>query len=120
MTERQLNELLEIFLSRSQSVVEEYLIRMGDQIREIGEMIPSSINRLVQLKRMNANLDAIKKELARLAEISAEDLLRIFEAAQETDARFVAKQFGNEFRKSILENEILKQSRVSRFQSFKV
>ena len=109
MTERQLNELLEIFLSRSQSVVEEYLIRMGDQIREIGEMIPSSINRLVQLKRMNANLDAIKKELARLAEISAEDLLRIFEAAQETDARFMAKQFGNEFRKSILENEILKQ-----------
>lgn len=108
-TEAQLNELLAIFLERSQSVVEEYLIRMGEQIQEIGELIPSSVNRLVQLKRMNANLDAIKKEIARLAEISAEDLQRVFEAAQETDARFVAASFGNEFRKSILENTALKQ-----------
>lgn len=102
MTERQLNELLAIFLSRTQSVVEEYLIRMGEQIQEIGELIPSAINRLVQLQRMNANLDAIKREIARLAEISAEDLMRIFEAAMEADARFVAKTFGNEFKPSIL------------------
>lgn len=109
LTEAQLNELLAIFLERSQSVVEEYLIRMGDQIREIGELIPSSINRLVQLKKMNANLDAIKREIARLAEISAEDLQRVFEAAQETDARFVAATFGNTFQPSILENAALKQ-----------
>lgn len=109
LTEKQLNELLAIFLERSQSVVEEYLIRMGDQIREIGELIPSSVNRLIQLKKMNANLDAIKREIARLAEISAEDLQRVFEKAQETDARFVAKTFGNEFRSGILENPALKQ-----------
>lgn len=109
LSEAQLNELLAIFLERSQSVVEEYLIRMGDQIREIGELIPSSINRLVQLKKMNANLDAVKREIARLAEISAEDLQRVFEAAQETDARFVAATFGNAFRPSILENQALKQ-----------
>lgn len=109
LSEAQLNELLAIFLERSQSVVEEYLIRMGDQIREIGELTPSSINRLVQLKKMNANMDAIKREIARLAEISAEDLQRVFEKAQETDARFVAKTFGNEFRSSILENPALKQ-----------
>lgn len=109
LPEAQLNELLAIFLERSQSVVEEYLIRMGDQIREIGELIPSSVNRLVQLKRMNANLDAVKREIARLAEISMEDLQRVFEAAQETDARFIAATFGNEFRPSIMENTELKQ-----------
>lgn len=109
MTEKQLNELLAIFLSRTQSVVEEYLIRMGEQIQEIGELIPSEINRLVQLQRMNANLDAIKKEIARLAEISAEDLMRIFEAAMESDARFVASTFGNEFKPSILQKPELQR-----------
>ena len=116
MTEEQLQALLDIFLNRSQSVVEEYLIRMADQIREIGELIPSSINRLVQLKRMNANLDAIKKEIARLAEISAEDLMRIFEAAAETDARFVAESFGNEFRGTIMGNPILKQAIMAQLE----
>lgn len=116
LTEKQLNELLAIFLERSQGVVEEYLIRMGDQIREIGELIPSSVNRLVQLKRMNANLDAVKREIARLAEVSMEDLQRVFEKAQETDARFVAKTFGNEFRPSILENTALKQMLEAQFR----
>lgn len=102
MTEAQLNKLLEIFLERTQGVVEEYLIRMGEQIQEIGQLIPSEINRLVQLEKMNANLDAIKKEIARLAEISAEDLAKVFEAAMESDARFVADKFGNEYKKSII------------------
>ena len=109
LDENSLEELLEIFLERTQGVVEEYLIRMGDQIREIGELIPGSVNRLVQLKKMNANLDAVKREIARLAEISTEDLQRVFEAAAKNDARFVADRFGNEFRESILENEPLKR-----------
>lgn len=109
LTDRQLEELLEIFLTRSQSVVEEYLIRMGEQIREIGELIPSSVNRLVQLKRMGANLDAIKREIARLAEISADDLMRVLEAAAESDARFVAAEFGNAYNKSILASPGIRQ-----------
>ena len=109
LTERQLEALLEIFLTRSQSVVEEYLIRMGEQIREIGELIPSSVNRLVQLKRVGANLDAIKREIARLAEISADDLMRVLEAAAESDARFVAGKFGNEYKKSILASPGIRQ-----------
>lgn len=109
LTDRQLEELLEIFLTRSQSVVEEYLIRMGEQIREIGELIPSSVNRLVHLKRMGANLDAIKREIARLAEISADDLMRVLEAAAESDARFVAAEFGNAYNKSILASPGIRQ-----------
>lgn len=109
LSEKQLNDLLAIFLKRTQSVVEEYLIRMGEQIQDIGKLIPSSINRLVQLKRMNANLDAIKREIARLAEISMEDLEKIFAAAAESDARFVAEKFGNEYKTPILENYALQQ-----------
>ena len=109
ISERQLEEILEIFLRRAQSVTEEYLIRMGEQIKEIGELIPSAVNRLVQLKRMNANLDAVKREIARLAEISAGDLEKIFEKAMEADARFVASTFGNEYKPSILQNPALMQ-----------
>ena len=109
LTDMQLEELLEIFLIRSQSVVEEYLIRMGEQIRQIGELIPSSVNRLVHLKRVGANLDAIKREIARLAEISADDLMRVLEAAAESDARFVAAEFGNAYNKSILASPGIRQ-----------
>ena len=114
-SEEQLDALLEIFLERAQSVNEEYLIRMGEQIRDINQLIPSSVNRLVQLKRMNANLNAVKREIARLAEISEADLEKIFEKAAETDARFVAKTFGNEYKPSILENEALKQMLIAQF-----
>ena len=112
-SEEQLDALLEIFLERAQNVNEEYLIRMGEQIRDINQLIPSSVNRLVQLKRMNANLNAVKREIARLAEISEADLEKIFEKAAETDARFVAKTFGNEYKPSILENEALKQMLIA-------
>ena len=109
LSEKQLNELLTIFLERMQSITEEYLIRMGEHIQDIGQLIPSDINRLVQLKRLNANMDAIKREVSRLAEISAADLEKIFAAAAELDARFVAKEFGNEFKVSILESEHIQQ-----------
>ena len=109
LSDHQLERLLEIFLQRTQSVTEEYLIRMGEQIKDIGELIPSSVNRLVQLKRMNANLNAVKREIARLAEISEKDLEKVFEKAMETDARFSAQTFGNEYKPSILNNPALVQ-----------
>lgn len=116
LTEQQLEDILKIFLKRAQSVNEEYLIAMGDHIREIRELIPSDINRLVQLKRMNANLDAAKKEIARIAEISADDLAKAFAAAAELDVRFVADTFDNVFRISISENVALQQILKAQFE----
>lgn len=116
LTEQQLEDILKIFLERAQSVNEEYLIAMGDHLREIGELIPSDINRLVQMKRMNANLDAAKKEIARIAEISAEDLAKAFAAAAELDARFVAESFNNESRISVANNAAIRQILTAQFE----
>lgn len=102
MTEEMLEALLQIFLERGQNIVDEYLIRMGQQIQEIGELIPSEVNRLVQLQKMNANLDAIKKDIALLAERSVADVEEIFVAAAEVDARFVAQNFGTAYNAAIL------------------
>lgn len=109
-SEAQLNEMLAVFLARCQAVNEEYIIAMADQIMEIGQLIPSSVNRLVQYQRMNANLDGIKREIARLADISIPDLEKIFETAARLDMRFAAETFGNEFRPSIMQMPGLKQA----------
>lgn len=108
-SDRKLEQILNVFLRRARRINEEYLIKMGDQIKEIGELIPSSVNRLVQLQRMHANLDAVKREIARLAEISEKELEQVLEKAMESDARFVAYTFGNAFKPSILKNPALAQ-----------
>lgn len=108
-SDRKLEEILDVFLRRVRRVNEEYLIKMGEQIKEIGELIPSSINRLVQMQRMNANLDAAKREIARIAEIGEKELEKVLEKAMESDARFVAATFGNAFKPSILKNPALVQ-----------
>ena len=94
MTDSQIDALLEIFQARMQKVVDEYLKRMGQQVREIGEIIPSDQTRLVQLKKMDANLAYIQREIAYAADASIEDVARIFEAIAQENARFAEAYFG--------------------------
>ncbi len=94
MTDKQIDALIEIFQQRIQKVVDEYLTRMGQQIREIGEIIPSAQTRLVQLKKLGANIEYIQREIAYAADASIEDVARIFEAIAEDNARFAEAYFG--------------------------
>ena len=94
MTDSQIDALIEIFQARMQKVVDEYLTRMGQQVREIGEIIPSDQTRLVQLKKMDANIAYIQREIAYAADASIEDVARIFEAIAEENARFAEAYFG--------------------------
>ena len=64
MTDRQLDEIIKIFQERMQKVVDEHLKRMGQQVREIGEIIPSDQTRLVQMKKLDANIAYIQREIA--------------------------------------------------------
>ena len=94
MTDSQIDALLEIFQARMQKVVDEYLKRMGQQVREIGEIIPSDQTRLVQLKKLDANIAYIQREIAYAADASIEDVARIFEAIAQENARFAEAYFG--------------------------
>ena len=94
MTDSQIDALIEIFQARMQKVVDEYLKRMGKQVREIGEIIPSDQTRLVQLKKLDANIAYIQREIAYAADVSIEDVARIFEAIAEDNARFAEAYFG--------------------------
>lgn len=94
MTDSQIDALIEIFQARMQKVVDEYLKRMGQQVREIGEIIPSDQTRLVQLKKLDANIAYIQREIAYAAEASIEDVARIFEAIAAENVRFAEAYFG--------------------------
>ena len=94
MTDSQIDALIEIFQKRMQKVVDEYLTRMGQQVREIGEIIPSAQTRLVQLKKLGVNIEYIQREIAYAADASIEDVARIFEAIAEDNARFADAYFG--------------------------
>lgn len=94
MSDIPIDALIEIFQARMQKVVDEYLKRMGQQVREIGEIIPSDQTRLVQMKKLDANIAYIQREIAYAADASIEDVARIFEAIAAENVRFAEAYFG--------------------------
>lgn len=113
MTDSQIDALIEIFQARMQKVADEYLKRMGQQVREIGEIIPSDQTRLVQLKKMDANLAYIQREIAYAADASIEDIARIFEAIAQENARFAAAFFGEGLREETMMQSVRAQLKVT-------
>lgn len=93
LSERQLRELLKVFDERYQSIVEEYLQRMGEHLRDIGRLTDTDVHRLKQLKRMNANVEAIKKKIAKAAAASVEDVERVFRHIAESNLDFANTMF---------------------------
>lgn len=113
MSDIPIDALLEIFQARMQKVADEYFKRMGRQVREIGEIIPSDQTRLVQLKKMDANIAYIQREIAYAADASIEDIARIFEAIAQENARFAAAFFGEGLREETLMQSVRAQLKVT-------
>lgn len=96
LSERQLEQLLKVFEERMQDVTDEYIRRMGKHIRDIGELTETDVHRLRQLKRVNANVEAIKRRIAQAAESSIADIEEVFRAAAESDAAFAQSIFAED------------------------
>lgn len=111
MTDSQIDALIEIFQARMQKVADEYLKRIGQQVRDIGEIIPSDQTRLVQMKKLDANIAYIQREIAYAADASIEDVARIFEAIAQENARFAEAYFGE-----AVSTETLMQSVRAQFE----
>lgn len=93
LSERQLEELLKVFQQRAQAVTNEYLKRMGEHLKAIGGLKPSDVHRLIELKRMNANIEEVKRELARIAAVMIEDVETVFRDVAASDERFAREIF---------------------------
>lgn len=93
LSERQLEALLKVFEARTQAVTEQYLTLMGEHLRDIGRLSDTDVHRLIQLKRMNANIETIKREIARAAGVMLEDVEEVFRQVAADDERFAREIF---------------------------
>ena len=93
LSERQLQGLLKVFEERMQDVVDEYIRRMGEHLKDIGTLTETDVHRLKQLKRVNANVEAIKKKIAKAADASVQDIEQVFRAVAESDQAFMQEMF---------------------------
>lgn len=109
LSERQLEAILEVFRHRAQAVTEEYLIRMGQHLRDIGTLAPSDINRLIELKRMNYNMEQIKRQIAGAANVPLPEVEKVFRQVAESDLRFASKVFATDHTPRIKDNPALER-----------
>lgn len=121
LSERQLEAILQVFQHRAQAVTEEYLIRMGQHLRDIGTLSASDVNRLLEMKRLNYNMEQIKRQIAAAATMPISDVETAFEAVAESDLRFAYHVFGSDHTPAIKANapleRILKaQARITQQQ----
>lgn len=109
LSERQLQALLQVFDARMQKVVDEYLTEMGEHLKDIGQLLPSDVNRLTELKRVNTNVDHIKQVIARAAGQSVQDIERVFAAVAASDYDFMAKYYREARQLPIRQNKTIQR-----------
>lgn len=91
LTDEQIAEALALIDSRYQKVVQKYLQKVGTTINRIGELNSSSVNLLIQLRRMGVDVSTIERELQKATRMTKQDIRTLFRKAAEegiADARF--------------------------------
>lgn len=97
LSERQLEVLLSQFEARMQKVTNDYLTAMGEHLRDIGKLSETDVHRLTELKRVGVNARRIQQEIAKAADISVDDLDKVFRAVAESNSRFAAEWFAESY-----------------------
>ena len=97
LSERQLEALLSQFEARMQKVTNDYLTAMGEHLRDIGKLSETDVHRLTELKRVGVNARRIQQEIAKAADISVDDLDKVFRAVAESNSRFAAEWFAESY-----------------------
>ena len=86
-----IDEQISKLMERFDEVNDFYIEKIAKQILTIGEMNQSSINRVVIMAEMNANMAEISARLAKALKQSVQDLYKIYQQAMQeayTDPRF--------------------------------
>lgn len=108
LSEQELEQLAQEFTARFDSVQQDYFRRMGQHIKALGELTPSDIHVIQQTQRMNRNLDSIKKQIAKVTNITESDVEDLFVEAAKTDPR-IAQITGTKDYDDILSNRQLRR-----------
>lgn len=95
LTDRQIEAVYRQIRQRIDQVNADYLQKVGEQIKAIGKLNASSMNRLVQMQIYGANVQKIKRELSKALNISVQDVQDLLKQAAEeemADAAFLAAE----------------------------
>lgn len=91
LTDEQLAEALDLIDGRYRKITKKYLQKVGATVKRIGKLNRSSVNLLIQLRRMGVDVQTIELELQRATQLTKRDIRILFRKAAEeahTDARF--------------------------------
>ena len=99
LTDKQIADALDLIDGRYHDVITKYLRKVGKTINEIGHLNSSSVNLLVQLRRMGVDVKTIERELQKATLLTKQDIHKLYrKAAQESagDARIEYLSKGKE------------------------
>ena len=91
MTERELNKRVEQILKSYDDVNRLFIRKVAENIKKIGHLNASSINRISIMASMNADINEITQAIAKAADLSTKELRALYEQALNdtyTDKRF--------------------------------
>lgn len=91
MTAKELKAKIDALMKLFDDVETYFIERVASQIREIGELSQSNINRIVIMSEMNENMAEINARIRKAASTSTSELYRIYNQALQdtyTDKRF--------------------------------
>jgi len=91
LTEKELEAALNQILGRIDEVNQQFIKKIAAQLLKIGELNASSINRLIIMADMGADIKDITRELSHATALNVRDIYQIYQAALNdsyTDPRF--------------------------------
>ena len=91
LTERELEKMISKMLDRLDTLNTAYITKIAEQIKRIGTLIPSQVNRMVEMAAMGANVAEINEQLAAATALNFRDIQAVYSGIMQnayTDPRF--------------------------------
>ncbi|MEG0935557.1 MAG: phage minor capsid protein [Clostridia bacterium] len=107
LSDAQLEALLAPFEARMRAVNARYLEKIGQHLRDIGRMRASDISRLTEMKRMGADVDQLKRAIAKEMNASEQAVEAAFLKVAEDDYQFAEKYYAEGRQMPIRQNKAL-------------
>lgn len=86
MDDTKLEQLLGVFDERSWEINREYLIKAARHLKEIGQLPPSDVHRIAEMRRMNTSMREISRTIAEALQIDEADVDAVLaQVAKEND-----------------------------------
>ena len=92
LNNEQEEKLVQILIDRINSLNEDLLTIIGNRIKQIGELTPTSVHQIQQMLMYDTDINKIVQKLAEITNMNVNDIYNMFEYSAKTNQDF-ARQF---------------------------